>query len=77
MKKIICKVEYDTDVSEIVFKNTFGQIGDPAGYEETLYKTPDGKFFLYTNGGEESPYTAEAISRMSAKKAEEWLSEHK
>ncbi len=77
MKKIICKVEYDTEVSEIVFKNTNGEMGDPAGYEETLYKTPDGKFFLYTNGGAESPYTSEAITRMSAKKAEEWLADHK
>ena len=74
MKKIICKVEYDTDVSEIVFKNTFGQIGDPAGYEERLYMTEDGKYFLYVNGGSESPYTEENIKRVSAAKAEEWKS---
>ena len=77
MKKIICKVEYDTEVSEIILKNTKGELGDPAGYEETLYKTPDGKFFLYTFGGEESPYPIEAIARMSAKKADEWIEEHK
>ena len=73
MKKIICKVEYDTATSELVKKNTFGAFGDPAGYEESLYKTADGKFFLYVNGGEESPYTEENIKRMSAAKAEEWL----
>jgi len=73
MKKIICKVEYDTEISEIVEKRTFGELGDPKGYEETLYKTPNGKFFLYVNGGAESPYTEENITRMSAAKADEWL----
>lgn len=77
MKKIICKVEYDTEASEVILKNTKGELGDPAGYEETLYKTADGKYFLYTFGGEESPYPAEAITRMSAKKAEEWLNANK
>ena len=73
MKKVICKVEYDTTTAELVKKNTFGAFGDPAGYEESLYKTADGKFFLYVNGGEESPYPEENIKRMSAAKAEEWL----
>ncbi len=75
MKKIICKLEYDTANAELVKKNTFGVFGDPAGYEESLYKTADGKFFLYVNGGEESPYTEENIKRMSAAKAEEWLAQ--
>ena len=73
MKKVIRKVEYDTASAELVKKNTFGAFGDPAGYEESLYKTADGKFFLYVDGGEESPYTEENIKRMSAAKAEEWL----
>lgn len=73
MKKVICKVEYDTATAELIKKNNFGEFGDPAGYEESLYKTADGKFFLYVNGGEDSPYTEENIKRMSAAKAEEWL----
>ena len=73
MKKMICKVEYDTETSAIVEKRTFGAFGDTDGYEETLYKTESGKFFLYTNGGEDSPYAKEDIKRMSAAKAEEWL----
>ena len=72
MKKIICKVEYDTETSEIVKKNTFGSFGDADGYEETLYKTADGKYFLYVNGGEESIHAKEDIKRMSAAKAKEW-----
>ena len=72
MKKIICGTEYDTAASTVVKKVTNGYYGDPAGYEETLYVTADGKYFLYTNGGEESKYPKEAITRMSAAKAEEW-----
>ncbi|MBP3368557.1 MAG: hypothetical protein J6L71_03890 [Clostridia bacterium] len=72
MKKIICKVEYDTDNATIVEKRTFGAFGDPAGYEETLYMTPNGKFFLYVNGGAESIYPEENIKRLSADKANEW-----
>lgn len=72
MKKVICKVEYDTETSQIVEKRTFGAFGDANGYEETLYVTSDGKYFLYVNGGEESVYPTENIKRMSAAKAEEW-----
>ena len=77
MKKIICKVEYDTEASELINKRTFGYFGDPAGYEESLYQTEGGKYFLYTFGGEESKYSAEGIKRMSAATAEAWLAENK
>ena len=77
MKKFICKVEYDTENSELLGKVTAGYIGDPAGYEECLFKTAGGKYFLYTNGGEQSPYTKEAITRLSAEKADEWLKANK
>lgn len=76
MKKIICKVEYDTATSEIVKKVTNGELGDPAGYEETLYKTESGKFFLYVNGGAESIHPEEDIKRMSAAKADEWIAKN-
>ena len=76
MKKIICKVEYDTEASQLIEKRTFGQFGDPAGYEETLYVTEGGKYFLYVNGGEESIHAKEDIKRVSAAKAEEWKAEH-
>ena len=72
MKKVICKVEYDTENAAIVEKRTFGEFGDPTGYEETLYQKEDGKFFLYVNGGAESAYPEENIKRMSAKAAAEW-----
>lgn len=72
MKKIICKREYDTDTAVLIKKHTVGEFGDPAGYEESLYKTPDGKYFLYLNGGEDSPYKKENIKAMSKEKAEEF-----
>ena len=75
MKKIICKVEYDTEAADLVAKFTSGELGDPAGYEESLYVTEAGKYFLYVNGGAESPYTEENIKRMSAVKAEDWRAE--
>mgnify|MGYP003291639204 FL=1 len=76
MKKVICKVEYDTEKSELVAKFTSGNFGDADGYEESLYKTESGKFFLYVNGGEESPYKKEDIKRLAAAKADEWLNAH-
>ena len=76
MKKIICGTEYDTTLSTVVKKVTNGYFGDPCGYEETLYVTEGGKYFLYTNGGEESKYPTENIKRMSKKNAEAWIAEN-
>ena len=76
MQKTICKKVYDTETSTIVKKVTFGCYGCADGYEETLYKTESGNFFLYTNGGASSKYTKEDITRMSAEKAKAWLKDH-
>ncbi|MBR3553353.1 MAG: hypothetical protein IKN72_08195 [Clostridia bacterium] len=73
MKKIISKREYDTEVSTLIEKRTNGEFGDPAGYEESLYQTPKGYYFLYVNGGEASVYPKEDIKCVSAAKAEAWL----
>ena len=76
MKRIICKKEYDTEKSSLIRKYTVGNFGDESGYEESLYTTEDGSYFLYVNGGEESKYPSENIKRMSVKSAETWLAEH-
>ena len=76
MKKVICKKVYDTETSTLVKKVTFGYYGDEAGYEECLFKTEGGLYFLYVNGGEKSKYTKEDIVRMGAEKAKAWLSEN-
>jgi len=73
MKKIISKREYDTETATLIEKRTNGAFGDPAGYEETLYQTPKGYYFLYVNGGEDSPYKKEDIKSVSAAKADAWL----
>lgn len=76
MKKVICKVEYNTDTAELVKKYTCGVFGDTDGYEESLYVTENGKYFLYVNGGEDSIYPQENIKRLSPDKAEEWRKTH-
>lgn len=76
MKKTICKVTYDTEKATVVKKNTYGNFGDENGYEETLYVTEDGKYFLYTNGGASSKYTEENIKRMSKAVADKWVAEN-
>jgi hypothetical protein len=73
MQKIICKKVYDTETSTLLKKVTYGEFGSPDGWEESLYQTESGNYFLYTNGGAESKYTTENITRMSAAKKDEWL----
>ena len=73
MKKIICKKEYDTETATFVAKHTYGYFGDPAGYEEVLFQTPGGLYFLYVNGGEASPYPTEDILRLAKAKVASWM----
>ncbi len=76
MKKTICKYEYDTEKAVVVKKATYGYFGDPAGYEETLYQTADGKYFIYVNGGADSAYAKEDIKRIAKAKVDAWLADH-
>ena len=76
MKKIICKREYDTETATLIKQHIEGEFGNPAGYEESLYQTHGGLYFLYVNGGEESPYKKEDIKSVSKAKAEEWIEKH-
>ena len=76
MNKIICKKEYDTETATLVKKYTVGYFGDPAGYEEILFQTPTGLYFLYVRGGEASPYPTEDILRLAKAKVNEWLDTH-
>ncbi len=76
MKKIIRKTEYDTEAATLIKKFTVGEFGDAEGYEESLYQTEKGLYFLYVNGGEASLYPTENIKCVSKAKAEEWLAAH-
>ena len=73
MKKIICKKEYDTETATLIQKHVVGEMGDPAGYEEDLYQTPGGLYFLHVGGGETSPYPEEDILRLAKTKVKEWM----
>lgn len=76
MKKTICKKEYDTETATLIKKYTCGFYGDPAGYEEVLYQTPEGLYFLYVQGGETSIYPKADILRLGKAKVNQWLETH-
>ena len=76
MRKVICKKVYDTENATVIKKVTVSFYGDPAGYEEILFQTPDGLFFVYVCGGESSPYPCEDITRLAKNKVNEWIETH-
>ncbi len=76
MKKTVKGVVYDTEEMTVVKKVTHGAFGDPAGYEETLYVAENGSYFLYTFGGEASPYATEKLTSLSKVKAAAWEKEN-
>ena len=76
MKKIICKKEYDSENATLIKKCTDGTYGDPAGYEEILFQTEGGLYFVYTRGGETSPFPGEDIQRLAKTKVNEWIENH-
>ncbi len=67
---------FDTATATLVKKVTVGVYGDPAGYEMTMYQTPEGDYFLYTFGGEASEYAEEKITTYSKANAKKWLEEN-
>ena len=62
--------------ASLVMKYTYGFFGVPAGYEETLYQTPGGLYFLHVMGGETSPYPTEDILRLAKTKVNDWMENH-
>ena len=76
MIKIICKKEYNTENATLIKKYTYSYFGDPTGYEESLFQSPDGLYFLYVNGGADSPYPNEDISRLAKAKVNSWIESH-
>ena len=76
MKKIICNKEYNTETATVIKKATYGHYGDPNGYEETLYQTPEGLYFIFVNGGASSPYPTADIIRLAKSKVSAWLNNH-
>ncbi len=76
MTKTICKVVYDTEKATLIKKFVYGNFGDANGYEESLYQTETGSYFIYVNGGAESIYPSEDIKRIAKTKVDAWLADH-
>ena len=81
MKKIINGSKFDTETAKMIAVNSYGQVGDFSHWEEELYRTKSGKFFLYGEGGASSKYGVwegnegygdEKIMPMSEDEAKTW-----
>ena len=67
---------FDTTKAEVQGIRAFSYYGDPAGYEEKLYKTKGGLYFVWGLGGADSPYgEGEDIRPLTEKEAKAWLAE--
>ncbi len=76
MKKTINRKVYNTETAEQIANINVGTFGDPAGYEEALYQTKKGLYFLCGKGGAESKYVEEDILPISEMEAKVWLAEN-
>lgn len=65
---------YDTNKAEALGNRAYSFYGDPSGYEETLYQTKGGLYFLWGLGGSDSPYNSgEDIRPLTEAEAKAWL----
>ena len=76
MRKEIDGVVYDTALATVDKKFTYGAYGADNGYEETLYITADGEYFIYTNGGKYSKYPNEDIVPIEHCRVRDWILSH-
>lgn len=72
MKKTINKKVYNTETATEIKTKTVSYFGDPAGYEETLYKTAKGNYFVYGVGGADSKYPEPTITVVTDEEAEQF-----
>lgn len=72
MKKTINRRVYNTETATEIKTKSVSYFGDPEGYEETLYKTAKGDYFVYGVGGAESKYPEPAIAVVTAEEAEQF-----
>ena len=69
MEKRIGRVVYNTETSTLLCSRSDGEYGDAHGYEEHLYKTKKGKYFVHGVGGTESKYPEADICEISEEDA--------
>ena len=72
MKKIIKGRIYDTSTAKQLNFKYAGEYGDADGYEEKLYLTKSGQYFIFGTGGLDSPYPKPTIKPITKEEANEW-----
>ncbi len=76
MKKTIGKAVYDTEKATEIKRVAHSYFGDPAGYEEVLFQTEKGSYFIYGVGGADSKYPTETIKSICKAKVQAWIDEN-
>lgn len=86
MKDIINGKRYNTETAEEIARYYYGAYGDFEYFDETLYRTAKGNWFLAGSGGPNSKYAeyvgagsrsgGSAIIPMTDDEAYEWLEEY-
>jgi hypothetical protein len=86
MKKVIDGLLYDTEsATEVAYWHNGKLPGDFHRAEETLYRTPNGRWFLHGKGGAMSDYRrpagdgfrdGEEIRALTKDEAQAWLERH-
>lgn len=75
MHKKIGRKIYDTDQATEIGAKHVGFYGDPAGYEEKLFKKGAGDYFLFGQGGPHSQYSQPDLTVLDLENAKTWLTE--
>jgi len=61
---------YDTETAELLESKVEGEYGDTRGYEEKVYRTKTGLYFIHGVGGADSPYPKETIKPLTQEEFE-------
>ena len=72
MKSKIGYKTYDTDNAACIGSKYIGEYGQPDGFEEKLFVTEAGRYFIYGSGGVDSPYGEPSILLLSKTQANDW-----
>lgn len=58
MQKVIGNLLYDTEKADEIATWSWGYASDFSHFIETLYRTKNGRFFIYGSGGPQSGYAS-------------------
>ncbi len=72
MKKIIDGMLYDTDIAEHLGSYSELAGDDDFSCQEELYRTKNGRYFLYRTGGIYYPYAREPFMTLTGSQARSW-----